>query len=144
MKLLQTLELLEHECLHSSYQRRMAHNSLTAWVELYNLFIHSVIARNQIVTFFFQWKRSFRLLDLHDGNVVGNAACCSRQPRAAHAFWIKKWELKPISQNYGIAKSHTGLLWSERRRRRHYMIFLIGDLIRNEPQHHDSYGSIFM
>lgn len=53
LRLLQTLELLERECLHSFHQRRMAHNSLTAWVELYNLSILGVIARSQIVSFLF-------------------------------------------------------------------------------------------
>lgn len=53
LKLLQTLELLENKCLHSLYVRKMTHDSLTAWVDLYNLSTRSVIARSQIVSFLF-------------------------------------------------------------------------------------------
>lgn len=61
LELLQTVELLEHECLHSFYQRRMAHNNLTAWVELYNLSTHSVITRSQIESFYVLMEKIFQV-----------------------------------------------------------------------------------
>lgn len=74
----------------SFHQRRAVHHSLTACADLYNLSTHGVIARSQIISFLFEWKRSFRLLVLRDGNVVGNASCSRRQPQAAQAFWNQK------------------------------------------------------